>query len=95
MDPFPQDLGSLFLEEGAVSAKFAIEDTRALAADISIQLSSLRIGSQGSDDQGSQAQVRGSVEDSVLVENTSMSVAVTDYAEVTTCLERRLLSQMR
>lgn len=95
MDPFPQDLGSLFLEKNTVSAEFAIADTRALAADMSRQFSSLGIGSQGIDDQGSQAKVPGSVEDSVLVENKRMSVAVTDYAGVTTCLGQCLLSQIR
>lgn len=92
MDSFAQDLGSLFLEEDAVSAEFAIEDTRALAADISRQLSSIGSGSQGSDDQGSQAKVPGSVEDSNLVENTSISAEGTDYAEVTANLFRTVFT---
>lgn len=36
VDPFPQDLESLFLEEDAASAEFAIKDTKAL--EISRQL---------------------------------------------------------
>ena len=83
VDPFPQDLESLFLEEHIVFTEFAIEDTRALVEDMSRQLSCLGIGIQGSD-QGSQAEAPGSVEDSVLVENTSMSVEGKGYAGVIT-----------
>ena len=46
----------------------SVEDTRALLADIGGQLSSLGIRSQGND-QGSQAEVFGPVEASVLVKN--------------------------
>lgn len=94
VDPFPLELESLFLEEGAISAKFSskdattmepinalveptewsilVEDTRALLEDISGQLSSIGIGSQGSD-QGSRAEVFGLVEALVLVKNKGMS----------------------
>ena len=81
VDPFPQDLESLFLEEHIVFTEFAIEDTRASVEDMSRQLSCLGIGIQGSD-QGSQAEAPGSVEDSVLVEDTSMSVEGKGYAGV-------------
>lgn len=73
VDPLPQDLESLFLEEDEVSAEFVIEDKGLLATDMSRELRSLGIGSQGSD-HGTQAEVPGSVKDSVLVEITSTSV---------------------
>ena len=87
--PFPKDLDPLFLEEDAVFAEFAVEDTttvkhnsaliedtewstfvkdtRALAANIGRPLSSLGIGSQGSD-KGSQVDISVA---SVLVEEKS------------------------
>lgn len=46
VDPLPQDLESLFLEEDEVSAEFIIEDKGLLAADMSREMRSLGIGSQ-------------------------------------------------
>lgn len=73
VDPLPQDLESLFLEEDEVSAEIVIEGKGLLAANMSRELRSICIGSQGSD-QGTQAEVPGSVKDSVLLEITSTSV---------------------
>lgn len=65
MDPFTEDLDSLFLEENADSAKFAIE-----IKDKVKHKSALIENAEWLVlvDEGIQAEVAGSVEDSVLVE---------------------------
>ncbi len=83
MDLFPRELESLFLEEDAISTGYAMKDKNTLK-----QKSNLIKDTKWPVlvDLGSRAEVLGPVKNSVLVEDISMPVKGTDYAEVSTSL---------